>query len=144
MIALFLRQFRKDERGQPIVEFALVFPVFLMFIAGLFVYAWWFLGGVFLQDAAFEAARKYAVTQDTVEAEKIFRYPANRWGYVFVSPQSVRLSVSDDRSEATAVVRGEPKIKQFLFFSVPSIEKTAKVPLEYRFREPNAFDWWWR
>lgn len=140
VIHFYLNRLWKDERGQSIVEFALIFPVILMFIAGLFVYTWWFLSSIFLQDAAFEAARKYAVTQDVTISQKMFQYPSQRWGFLFVDARTVQVSFKDDTSTATAIVRGEPKIKRFLFFTVPTIEKTAKVPLEYRFREPDAFD----
>lgn len=140
----FLRKLIKKEDGQPIVEFALVIPLFLMFLSGLFIYGWWFIANIFLQDASFESARKYAVALDQSSAEGYFKYPANRWGYLFVDPNSISLNLSNDGEKAIAMVRGESRFKHFMVFTVPTIEVKSEIPLEYRFREPNDFDWWWK
>lgn len=139
MIGLFLKKV-KDERGQAIVEFALSFPLFLLFISGLFLYAYWFIGAHFLQDAAYDAARKYAVTLNSDSAQKVFDIPAKRWAFAFLDKESIKITFERmEDGRVRTVATGEPVIKRFLFFSVPSIQKEAVATLEYRFRSPGSF-----
>ncbi|PTQ51580.1 MAG: hypothetical protein HSCHL_1283 [Hydrogenibacillus schlegelii] len=140
MIGSFLRRFWKDERGQPIVEFALVFPVFLMFLSGLFLWAFWFTGSFILQDATYDAASKYAVEMDVSGAKQRFDFIMKKWGFLFFDLNSVRLDIYREGDRVRAVATGKPKIDRFLFFGVPEIRKEATATLEYRFRSPGEFN----
>lgn len=59
----------RDERGQALVEFAVVFPILLLFVLGIIQLALAYNARLILQYAAFAAARSYIVYQDRGKAE---------------------------------------------------------------------------
>lgn len=121
------------------VEFAVAFPLFLMLIAGLFFIAYGHIGAYFLENATYDAARKYAVTLDRAAAEKVFDVPTRRWAFLFLDPETVRVDFRIEGNRVRAVAIAEPRLKQFLFFSLPSLRREAMATLEYRFRNPSEF-----
>lgn len=128
-----------NERGQAMIEFALAFPLFLTLIAGLFFIAYGYIGGYFLEDATYDAARKYAVTLDRAAAEKVFNVPTRRWAFLFLDPKTVRVDFRIEGNRVRAIGTAEPRLKDFLFFSLPSLRREAMATLEYRFRNPGEF-----
>ncbi|MCF0112288.1 MAG: pilus assembly protein [Erysipelotrichaceae bacterium] len=54
------RKFKKNERGQAMVEMALVLPIFLCLVCGIIDFGWLFYNQISLNNAAREGAR-YAV-----------------------------------------------------------------------------------
>lgn len=132
---------RLEEKGQVLVEFALALPLFLLFVFGIFSAGYWGLGSMFVQDAAYEAARRYAVTLDPDRAASYAMHPISRWGCVFLDPSTCRVEVdySREAGKAHARVAVEPRIKDFYIFRMPQIRREASCVLEYRFRHPEEF-----
>jgi len=121
------------------IEFVLAFPLFFMLIAGLFFIAYSHIGAYFLENATYDAARKYAVTLDRTAAEKVFYVPTRRWAFLFLDPATTRVSFTIEGDHVRAVATAEPRLKHFLFFSLPTMKREAKATLEYRFRNPDEF-----
>ncbi len=59
----------KDERGQSIVEFALIVPVFLMLFFAIITIGYWMTAQQVVTNAAREAARMGALTNDNGQIE---------------------------------------------------------------------------
>jgi len=51
----------KNEKGQSLVEFALVLPVLMMILLGIIEFGWLFNAQITLTSAAREGARVYAI-----------------------------------------------------------------------------------
>lgn len=68
-----LFKFRKNEKGQAIVEFALVFPILMLLILGIIEFGWLFNGKLILTSAAREGARVVAVTKSEAKADAAVR-----------------------------------------------------------------------
>ena len=71
---LFLRRFRRDQRGTALIEFALTAPVFLLLLVGVFDYCWQMYAQQVLQGAVSQAARlstleAYAEDQQALDAK---------------------------------------------------------------------------
>ncbi len=62
------RDHRQDERGQSLVEFALVFPVLLMMAATAFQLALLFFAEIALSNTTRDGARWLAIHPDTVDS----------------------------------------------------------------------------
>lgn len=133
--------FRSRERGSLMVEFALCLVVFFAFITGLFVASYWGIGAAFLQEAAHEAAQKYAVTMDAQAAENRARAVLGKWGYAFVDPGTVSVSVWKDGDRARAAVSAAPRVKKLYLYEVKRIAKESSCTFEYRFRNPEEYLW---
>lgn len=58
---LKLKHFLKKEKGQAMVEFALVLPILLLFIGGLIDFGWIFYNQLSANNASREAARYVAI-----------------------------------------------------------------------------------
>jgi len=130
----------EHQKGFTLLEFAVAFAVFLAFTIGLITTAMWGIGGFFLHNAASEAARKYAVTADTVLAQELVRERIGRWGFVFIDPNTVRVSVRREGSKAVVMVSAEPRVKKLYFYQMPEIRREASCTMEYRFRNPGEFN----
>jgi hypothetical protein len=64
-----IRKTRKNEKGQSVVEFALVVPLLLFLVIGIFEFGRAWMTKNLVTGAAREAVRMYAVKNDTVTAE---------------------------------------------------------------------------
>ena len=56
-----LKKIRKREKGQALVEFALVLPLLIMLVCGIIDFGWLFYNVLSLQNACREGARKAIV-----------------------------------------------------------------------------------
>lgn len=121
------------------IEFVFAMIIFLAFIYGLLSVSWWGIGGEFVQQAAHEAARKYATDMDSAAAEQRAINCLGKWAYLFIQPSSVRVDVWKERDTAHAEVSAEPKFKKLYVYSLPRIEKMSSCTFEYRFRNPGEF-----
>lgn len=65
-----LFKLRENEKGQAIVEFALILPILIMLILGMIEFGWLLNGKITLNSAAREGAREMAVTQNRANAIK--------------------------------------------------------------------------
>ena len=127
----------KDKRGQMMVEFALCLPVFMAFVYGIIGISLWGTAGVIAQNAAHETARKYAVTLDTAQAEKLGSTYIGRGGYLFIDGSSIK--VWDGNTTAYSKVTVTPRIKSLFFYKMPIITKESEATLEERFRNPQNY-----
>lgn len=79
MLKKLLKKLRKSEKGQAMVEFALVLPILLLLLCGIIDFGWLYFNQLLLNNAAREGARYAAIhysTYDTdwiTEAEQIMR-----------------------------------------------------------------------
>ncbi|OIQ59765.1 hypothetical protein MOTE_10210 [Moorella thermoacetica] len=129
----------RDRRGGVLVEFAFAFLIFWAFLAGLFITSFWGIGGAFAQEAAFEAARKYAVVADAGQAAALAKSIMGKWAYVFFDPASVQVSVWGEGDRAKAEVTAVPRVSVWPF-KAGVIRREASCSMEYRFRHPQEFD----
>lgn len=66
-----IKNFRSNEEGQGIVEFALVLPIFIMFLLGIMEFGWMFNAQITTTSAAREGARTRAIMGITTDPAKI-------------------------------------------------------------------------
>lgn len=104
MIRLRKRRFNRDQRGQALVEFALVLPILLILLLGIidFARAW----NVYqvLTDAGREGAREAVVANglDVAEVQTIVITAASRAG-IGLSTADVTVALGQDRGDPTTV-----------------------------------------
>jgi Flp pilus assembly protein TadG len=104
MIARSLRRLRRHDRGQALVEFALVAPILLILILGIvdFARAW----NVYqvLTDAGREGTRNSVVDNGSTVAEtqNLIINAANRAG-IQLSPSNITVQVGTNSGDATTV-----------------------------------------
>lgn len=60
----FLKRLKREEKGQSLVEFALVLLPLLLLVLGIIEFGWLFNGQITVTSAAREAARAAAVGED--------------------------------------------------------------------------------
>lgn len=60
----------KEEKGQSLVEFALLLPVLMLIILGIIEFGFMFNAKITLNSAAREGARVYAVSKDEAEVNQ--------------------------------------------------------------------------
>lgn len=128
-----------DEKGSTLIEFAFAVVVFFAFLFGLFGITLWGTATFFIQDAAYEAAREYAVTLDANAARQAAMIPLGRWAYLFIDPGSASVEVSREGESAVAVVRAKPRVQRLYLYQMPELTRKASCTLEYRFRNPGEF-----
>lgn len=95
-----VRQIRGDERGQALVEFALIVPFLLLFLVGIIEFGrGWNLHQV-VTDAAREAARTAVIHDLDIDPDSVYRVAKNALGRAGINPASpgvvVELTPLDD------------------------------------------------
>ena len=68
-----LRRLREKEKGQALVEFALVLPILLIVVCGIIDYGWYFYNLLSLQNACREGARRACVISQATDCEDQIR-----------------------------------------------------------------------
>ena len=58
-----IKRFRKNEKGQGLVEFALILPILLLLLVAIVDFGWMIFVKTNLNNAAREGARTYAVNE---------------------------------------------------------------------------------
>ncbi|MDN5375135.1 MAG: hypothetical protein PWQ39_175 [Thermacetogenium sp.] len=122
-----------SESGQVLIEFVFAVIIFAAFIYGLFAVSWWGIGAVFVQEAAHEAAGKYAVTLDE-QASVNRAVQTLSLARIFLKKDTVRVAVWKEGDQAAARVSAEPLVSSLYLYRLPLIEKTSSCTLECRFR----------
>lgn len=130
---------RKQSRGSILVEFALSIILYSAFLYGLIVASMWAIGGTIVHDAAITAAQIYAVELDSSKAAKRAVGEIGRWGYVFVDPSTIHVTVEQIGDTAHATVTAQPRIQKAFFYTMPALKREASCTMEYRFRRPGEF-----
>lgn len=83
-----LLKLRKSEKGQALVEFALVLPILLLLILGMIEYGWALNGKITLTNAVREGARLAAINHKESEAEQLVKEVAEELGLTGVNPHA--------------------------------------------------------
>jgi Flp pilus assembly protein TadG len=130
-----------DEKGQVLVEFVFCIIIFALFIFGLIGVTTWGAASYFAQEAAHEAARKYAVTYDKSKAEKMGLDVLNKWAYIFIdtSSSSVDVAARGTKAVSTVVVKPKESMQKLFVFTMPKITKTSEATFEHYIRNPNDY-----
>ena len=110
-----LQRGRRDDRGQALVEFALIMPFLLLFIIGIVEFGRAWNQHQVITDAAREGARSavlfdVSITDDSVR--KIIRTNLARAG---VNPNAATINIADEGSGGSSIV-SISKPYQFAFF----------------------------
>lgn len=139
-----IKRFRKNEKGQGLVEFALILPILLLLLVAIVDFGWMIFVKTNLNNAAREGARVYAVNESEDEAK------AAAASYLGFLPDSYTISIATTKSttESTTelvdynqsgicTVSSDVNPLVGLIFSNPlSMESSAQMRLEYVFEIP--------
>jgi Flp pilus assembly protein TadG len=89
-----IRQIRGDERGQALVEFALIVPFLLLFLVGIIEFGrGWNLHQV-VTDAAREAARTAVIHDIDIDQDSVIRVAKNALGRSGINPANATVTFS--------------------------------------------------
>lgn len=121
------------------VEFVLSVIVYFLLLYGTFALTMWGAASFLAQEIAHECARKYAVTGDAVKAEKLGKTYLGRWGYIFIKPDSLNISLYRQGDLAVASVTVKPRINKFFIFKVEKIQKTSEAVTEDHIRNSYKY-----
>jgi len=83
----WILKFRSDNKGQAMIEFALVFPFLMLFILGIIEFGWLLNGQITLNSEAREGARVGAVvtTDRQTKVNEAVEETANLSGLTIIS-----------------------------------------------------------
>ncbi len=93
----------KNEKGQVLIEFVLCLIILASFIFGIIGVMTWGVASHFAQEVAHESARKYAVTYNKAEAEKLGETYLKRWAYIFIDTSQVNVTVKAQGTKAMSI-----------------------------------------
>lgn len=126
-------KFRKNDKGQGLVEFALILPIFLLIFVAIVDFGWVIFVKTNVNNAAREGARYYAVNEDSSEAAAVAaNYLSFLNGSIDVSIQRVPLSNNNEAGICTVKTSVRPLVG--LIFSQPiAVQSSAQMRLEYVF-----------
>ncbi len=131
----------KNEKGQVLIEFVLCLIILASFIFGIIGVTTWGVASHFAQEIAHESARKYAVTYNKTEAEKLGESYLKRWAYIFIDTSQVNVTVKAQGTKAVSTVTVKPKesMQKLFVFTMPEINKTSEATFEHYIRNPNDY-----
>ncbi len=129
----------KNQRGQTLVEFAIAIVILFLFVFGLMGATLWGTASFLAQEIAHETAREYAVSNDKSRAINTGKTYLGRWGYMFIAPGSINISVDEAGDKATAVITVKPRIQKFYIFTMPNISKYSQATFEHYIRNPDLY-----
>ncbi len=99
-----LRRFRRNSRGQALVEFALVMPLLLILVISVFEFGRaWNLHQT-ITDAAREGARKAVIADNSVTLDSVTAAIANRIGASGFDPANATITLPDGFHAGTGQV----------------------------------------
>ena len=104
----------KSEKGQALVEFALVLPILLALILGMIEFGWILNGKLTLTNAAREGARAAVASEDAITAAKDAVVKASEASGL----TKIDANTNIDETNKRATVKASAKIKPIvgLFF----------------------------
>lgn len=129
----------KNQKGQALVEFSIAIVILFLFIFGLISTTLWGTASFLAQEIAHEVAREYAVSNDMNRAISTGQSYMNRWGYIFIDPQSIQITVSREGNKATALIHVEPRIQKLFVFKMHRISKYSQATFEHYIRESGQY-----
>ena len=132
-----IKRFRKNEKGQGLVEFALILPILLLLLVAIVDFGWMIFVKTNLNNADREGARTYAVNENEVEAEAA---AASYLGFLpddvdveFTIVPSTELVVDYNQSGICKVSSNVDPLVGLIFSNPLSMESSAQMRLEYVF-----------
>jgi len=114
-----LFRLKKNEKGQSMVEFALVLPVLLLILIGIIDFGWAFNGKITLTSAAREGARVAAIIKDVDTAKTAVKNTSKLSG-LSVTNDDIKIEYIDgglddvDKVKITINVEMEPLVGLFI------------------------------
>ncbi|SFH34058.1 TadE-like protein [Desulfotomaculum arcticum] len=136
----------QEQKGQVLVEFALVAPLLIFFIFYLFILGLWIYNSSQTDQAARIAARQCAWTGNSYEAKQEARDYLQK---TIVLSKIKNIEVMNKGANASSKVTIEmetflPGLKKLLdgsgWTGKVTIKKEATTVSEYRFRHPEEFN----
>ena len=121
------------------MEFAISIVILFLFVFGLMGATLWGTASFLAQEIAHETAREYAVSNDKTRAIKTGNTYLGRWGYMFIAPGSINISVDEAGDKATAIISVKPRIQKFYIFTMPNISKDSQATFEHYIRNPDLY-----
>lgn len=124
-----IKNLKKNESGQALVEFALVLPILIALILGMIEFGWILNGEITLTSAAREGARTAIIYESATQASTAVQN-AVRNSSMSSSLTDVTASTSFDDTTNTAIINATAKIKPIigLFFNT-DIDLSAKAQM---------------
>lgn len=132
---LFIRNYIKNNRGQAVVEFALVFPWMVLLLAGIIEFGITINHYMVLSEAAREGARVAALGADDAAVTTTVK--------AAISPQSIDKAYVTVKINPVTRIRGSSvtvtvsyplktltKIMNVFFTQVPLVESSATMRVE--------------
>lgn len=129
-----LKRLLKENRGQAMVEFALVLPVLLLLVCGIIDFGWLYFNQLTLNHAAIEGARYAAIHYTTystdwkTEAEQVMRNSAAGAETPSVSVVSVTPDVTATAVADVPVLTG---FTSFILGDTRTLTATCTMKIEF-------------
>ena len=79
VLKFFFKRIRKNQRGNALIEFALVIPILLLLVMGIIEFGYIFNGYIILTGAAREGARVAVVGKTDEISEKVINHTAGSY-----------------------------------------------------------------
>lgn len=117
-----LSKLRKNEKGQSLVEFALVLPILLLLVLGMLEYGWMLNAKISVTGAAREGARASSVVGKANSSQayaKAFAAANAYMGVGTLAPGDVMVTVSADNVKVTINYDKEPLIGLYIKEDMP-------------------------
>lgn len=120
-----LLKLRKSQKGQGLVEFALVFPLLMLLILGMIEFGWILNGKITLTNAAREGARVAAIYQDNTKVNAAVKEASGASSLIDVGADPISI----DPGTKAVTVKAKANIKPIvgLFFKEEKVSLTAQA-----------------
>lgn len=143
MINTHLKKLIKSEKGQAMVEFALVLPILLLILLGTIDVGWLFYNQLSVDNAAREAAREVCVAYSTSTDLKTDVYEATQTTVKGVIEKNLNRSQSDADAQTGRNCKASPAIIIYLVDNnggtVGIINNNGNVVSSYTAEDGNTY-----
>lgn len=126
-----MRKRRHAPRGQTLVEFALIVPVFILLIAGLFDGARAVFAYNTIANAAREGAREAIVHQDEDAVRAVVRRAGVGLGLTDADIALVPCATKDCEYTVTVTYAFNPVVPGLNSIFTPTLRSSVSMPLEF-------------
>lgn len=126
----------KSEKGQALVEFALILPIFLLLIVAVIDFGWNFMGQIQVTNGVREAARYYAVHKipgTEAEVETVLKAKVTEH-LTIIDPADVTVDTTVPAGEKVTVEATAylPPLTGFFYKEDIKIVRSAIMRVEYK------------